>query len=111
VYRAAVSAACRHVGVSSARIKFSPPVGIIKFVERLGAADVRARKHHLSSFLPALSHASPPPPLLSCSLTLCHWGRTPWPWTVSPWVLLWWQLRAGCTRTGCPAQSWQLRVR
>ena len=62
VYRAAVSAACRHVGVSSARIKFSPPVGIIKFVERLGAADVRARKHRLSYFLPALSHASPPPP-------------------------------------------------
>ena len=42
VYRTAVAAACRGVGVNSSRVKFSPPVGIIKFVERLGAADVSA---------------------------------------------------------------------
>jgi predicted O-linked N-acetylglucosamine transferase (SPINDLY family) len=35
-----VAAACKRAGGSSSRIKFSPPVGIIEFVERLGAADV-----------------------------------------------------------------------
>jgi protein O-GlcNAc transferase len=40
VYRAAVASACAREGVGSSRIKFSPPVGIIQFVERLGAADV-----------------------------------------------------------------------
>jgi predicted O-linked N-acetylglucosamine transferase (SPINDLY family) len=50
VYKAAVATACKGVGVSSSRIKFSAPVGIIKFIERLGAADVST----LLFFFPAL---------------------------------------------------------
>jgi protein O-GlcNAc transferase len=41
-YRAAVLAQCRRLRVDSSRVLFAPPVGIIDFVERLGAADVSA---------------------------------------------------------------------
>jgi predicted O-linked N-acetylglucosamine transferase (SPINDLY family) len=67
VYRAAVLAACRRLGVSSSRILFSAPVGIIDFVERLGAADVSQHFFLFPNPSPlfspaALPRARPPPP-------------------------------------------------
>ena len=65
VYRAAVLAACRRLGVSSSRILFSPPVGIIEFAERLGAADVSPYIFIPNSVSPLCSHAALSPSPLS----------------------------------------------
>jgi protein O-GlcNAc transferase len=68
VYRAAVLVACRRLGVSSSRILFSAPVGIIEFVERLGAADVSQyffySQIRLRCILTLLFPSLPPPPPL-----------------------------------------------
>ena len=59
-----MTAACARVGVNSSRIKFSPPVGIIKFIERLGAADVSALQPPLYYLQPcpvtaSVAHSAP----------------------------------------------------
>jgi hypothetical protein len=54
-----VTAACARVGVNSSRIKFSPPVGIIKFIERLGAADVSAFRRPSIAAPPLYCSAAP----------------------------------------------------